>query len=176
MLRMCSPFLNLQQKKSCSAFLAPKFLDSRLWSPSLTLLAHGRSVVQAGQASRPGKIQALWEIYSSSLFVGPDFGQQWVQIMPLWAQKYLFSCYLVFSPDRYFNHLGQTEQWDIDFIWLQAQPPFVVVSSFFSVKVFFSTARFNCGLGPPSEPNVKDVRNIFPRTRHKVSGIKFLAI
>ena len=29
------------------------------------------------------------------------------------------SCYLVFSPDRYFNHLGQTEQWDIGFILVQ---------------------------------------------------------
>ena len=29
------------------------------------------------------------------------------------------SCYLVFSPDGYFNHLGQTEQWDIGFIWVQ---------------------------------------------------------
>ena len=63
------------EEKSWSAFLAPKFLDFLFWSPSLTLLAHGRLVVQAGQASRPGEIQALWEIYSSSLFVGPDFGQ-----------------------------------------------------------------------------------------------------
>ena len=43
--------------------------------------------------------------------------------------------------------------------------PFVFISSFFSVKVFFSTAGFNGGLGPPSEPNVKDVRNIFGRTQ-----------
>ena len=43
--------------------------------------------------------------------------------------------------------------------------PFVFISSFFSVKVFFSTAGLNGGLGPPSEPNVKDVRNIFDRTQ-----------
>ena len=46
------------------------------WSPSHTLLARGRSVVQAGQASSPGEIQALREIYSSSSFMGPDLGSR----------------------------------------------------------------------------------------------------